>query len=127
MDDYKKLAMIYEGYLGNSYDGPSKAYVAGEAPRGQSYKKGQLPVGQDSSGSGRAFDAGLVGQGIVAPISDDEEIVGSPIVDKINELIEKAVDDDMQYAVFALGELKEFVVDYLNTKEFNHSYQDKPN
>ena len=124
MDDYKKLALIYEGYLGNSYDGPPKAYVAGEAPRGQSYKKGQLPIGQDSSGSGRAFDAGLAGQGIVTPISD-EEVIGSPIIDKIDECIEKAVANDMQYAVFTLGELKEFVVNYLNKKEFSHSYQGK--
>ena len=116
MDDYKKLAEIYEGYLGMSYDGPTKSYPTNSAPHGYSYRKGQLPVGQEVSGGDRMYDAGMAGQGITIPVSDEEE-VKSPIIDKISEYMQQAVDDEMQYAVYILGELKQFVSSYLDKQD----------
>lgn len=114
MNDYDKMRVLYEGYIGNSYNpGPNGRYSPAEAPSGYSYKKGHLPVGHDSSGGGRGFDAGLTGQGITT-INSDEEVAAvkkSDIVSKINALIDQSSNDGSDYTVYQLTSLKEYVND----------------
>ena len=114
MNDYNEMRALYEGYIGNSYNpGPNGQYSPAEAPSGYSYKKGHLPVGHDSSGGGRGFDAGQTGQGI-ATINSDEEISTvnkSDIISKIDALIDQCNTDGSDYTMYQLISLKEYVND----------------
>jgi hypothetical protein len=102
---------LYDDYINESYDpGPNRKYTAAEAPQGYSYKRGQLPLGTSSSGSGRGFDAGQGGQGI-AVINSDEEVTSSTerIIRKIEELIDQSKIDGADYTVYQLTSLLQYI------------------
>ena len=111
MNDYKNMRELYESYINDSYDpGPNRKYTAAEAPSGYSYKRGHLPLGTASSGSGRGFDAGQGGQGI-AVINSDEELPADTvrIIRKIEELIDQSNIDGADYTVYQLTSLLQYI------------------
>ena len=101
---------LYEGYIGLSIDrGPNSQYDAEPAPTGYSYRK-PLP---GYPGHGRGYDRGVTQPGI-AIINADEEgqsIAKAITLDKVDELIEQSVADEMNYATIQLAKLKEFIED----------------
>ena len=106
MNDYKEIYKLYEGYLGLSYDsGPNASYTYQQGDN--SYRKGALPTAIPGSGN-NLYAMGQNSQGITAPVGDEEE-KHTPVIDKINELMKQAHEDEMMYAVHMLGTLKEYI------------------
>ena len=114
-DDYKELQKIYEGYGGQFTD----TMVAGQLAAKQdnrSYGKGGLPLAYPGGGS-NPYARGVAGAYQVPTavvLSGDEEvsvkdIENQLVLDKIDEHIERALEDEMMYAVHSLGQLKEYV------------------
>ena len=118
--DFEKIQKLYEeGYRGLSYDqGPNAKYGAAGAPTGYSYRKGGLPMGYPGAGGWSAYNAGQAGSygvGTAAIISGDEEIeaaeiINLDVIDKVNELIDEAEQEEMDYAVLQLSRLKEHII-----------------
>jgi hypothetical protein len=113
-DDYKELQKIYEGYGGQFTD----TMVAGQLAAQQdntSYGKGRLPLAYPGSGGNNYArgEAGAYQVPNVFVISDEEvqvkDIENQIVIDKIDEYMEQALEDEMMYAVHSLGQLKEYV------------------
>jgi hypothetical protein len=114
-NDFAEIQKIYEGY-GGQY---TPIMVAGQQAAQQgdpSYGKGRLPTaypGAGSSGYARGV-AGAYQVPTAVVLSGDEEvsvkdIENQLVLDKIDEHIERALEDEMMYAVHSLGQLKEYV------------------
>lgn len=109
MNEYKQLQAIYEGWGGISRDSsPNDRYTATQS--NHSYR-GTLPF--NSGGSDNLYARMALNTGVTPIEAEEETIPGdikkSIVIDKINELLTKAVEDEMSYAVFNLGKLKEFI------------------
>ena len=113
-DDYKELQQIYEEFGGQF----TNTMVAGQLAAQQgnpSYPKGGLPMGYPVIvGNNYARgEAGTYQVPNVFVISDEEvqvkDIENQVVIDKIDEYMEQALEDEMMYAVHALGQLKEYV------------------
>jgi len=110
VNDYEEIGKLYEGYLGLSYDaGPNASYTYKQGDN--SYRKGALPTAVPGSGYS-AYRMGQNSQGITAIIGDEEEN-HNPVITKVDELIAKAHEDEMMYAVHMLSTLREFIKDGL--------------
>ena len=115
-DDYKELQQIYEEFGGQFTD----TMVAGQLAAKQdnrSYGKGGLPLAYPGGGS-NPYARGVAGAYQVPTavvLSGDEEevqvkdIENQIVIDKIDEYMEQALEDEMMYAVHSLGQLKEYV------------------
>ena len=118
MNDFEELQKIYEGYRGLDYNsGPNAKYTADMAPNGYSYRKGQLPTAYPGAGGYSQYNAGQAGYyqtPTVAIIADEEveaaEIINLDVLEKVDELIEEAEQDEMTYAVLQLSRLKEHII-----------------
>jgi hypothetical protein len=110
VSSFRDLQKIYEGgYRGMSYNpSPNKTYTA--EPSNHSYR-GSLPF--NAGGSDNEFARMAANTGVV--IADDEEHTATgvisrvEVIDKIQELMKTANQDEMMYAVHLLGQLKEFI------------------
>jgi len=114
-DDYKELQKIYQEYGGQF----TNTMAAGQRAAQQykdSYPKGRLPLA-NPGGGGNPYASGVSGNyqvPTVTVIAGDEEvqvkdIENQIVIDKIDEYIEQALEDEMMYAVHSLGQLKEYV------------------
>lgn len=118
MNDFEQLQKIYEGYRGLDYNpGPNAKYTANMSPNGYSYRKGQLPTAYPGAGEYSQYNAGQAGYyqtPTVAIIADEEveaaEIINLDVLEKVDELIEEAEQDEMTYAVLQLSRLKEHII-----------------
>jgi hypothetical protein len=118
VNDYQKLQEIYEeGYRGLDYNpGPNAEYTANMSPNGYSYRKGQLPTGYPGAGGYSQYNYAQAG-GYQVPtvlVVDEEveaaEIINIDVIEKVDQLMEEAEEDGMEYAVLQLSRLKEHII-----------------
>ena len=118
-NDYENIQKLYEeGYRGLDYNpGPNAKYTANMAPNGYSYRKGQLPTGYPGAGGYSQYNytqAGGYQVPTVAVIADEEieaaEIINLDVIEKVDQLMEEAEEDGMEYAVLQLSRLKEHII-----------------
>jgi len=114
-DDYKELQQIYEEFGGQFTPTMASGQRAAQLDD-QSYGKGRLPTAYPNSSGGSAYARGVANDyrvPTVVVISDEEvpvkDIENQIVIDKIDEYMEQALEDEMMYAVHALGQLKEYV------------------
>ena len=112
MNDFQELQKIYEGYPAYDNIGPNAKYKPGEAPPKQSfYRKGQLPVGYPGGSGYSAYDYNQTKSGyIVDEEIEAAEIINLDVIEKVDQLIEEAEGDGMEYAVLQLSRLKEHII-----------------
>ncbi len=118
MNDYQKLQEIYEeGYRGLDYNpGPNAEYTANMSPNGYSYRKGQLPTGYPGAGGYSQYNyaqAGGYQVGTVLVVDEEieaAEIINLDVLEKVDQLMEEAEEDGMEYAVLQLSRLKEHII-----------------
>ena len=118
MNDYKEIGIIYEAFKGGSPNmharDTTRSYPPGQSDNTHHSYGPHIPF-KDPGGSGRAWDAGQMGQGITAPISDEEiqaepkEIMNLDVLDKINSLIKDAERFEDTKTLIALDELKRHI------------------
>lgn len=106
-NDFENIAKIYmEGWGGQLYNPPpNKGYPAKMSKH--SYR-GTLPF--NSGGDDNNYTSNMMNSSIV-PVSDEEElnetqISNIQVVQAIDEIIDQANKDGMDYCVFMLGKLK---------------------
>jgi len=115
-DIYTK--QINEGFRGMSYDpGTNKSYH-GEI--GKHSYKGSFPFNTGKKGYDNAYAYNAVSPPMVpTPISSDEEetveevrgtISKQKVVEYVNDLIDKASAEGMDFATFQLGQIKDFII-----------------
>ena len=118
-NDYENIQKLYEeGYRGLDYNpGPNAKYTANMSPNGYSYRKGQLPTGYPGAGGYSQYNyaqAGGYQVPTVAIIADEEieaaEIINIDVIEKVDQLMEEAEEDGMEYAVLQLSRLKEHII-----------------
>ena len=118
-NDYENIQKLYEeGYRGLDYNpGPNAKYTANMAPNGYSYRKGQLPTGYPGAGGYSQYNyaqAGGYQVPTVTVIADEEieaaEIINLDVIEKVDQLMEEAEEDGMEYAVLQLSRLKEHII-----------------
>jgi hypothetical protein len=113
-DDYKEIQKIYEEYGGQFTPTMADGQLAAQQGN-PSFRKGGLPLAYPGGGSNNYArgEAGAYQVPTVTPIGDEEVLVkdieNRIVIDKIDEYIEQALEDDMMYAVHSLGQLKEYV------------------
>ena len=112
MNDFQELQKIYEGYPAYDNIGPNAKYKPGEAPPKQSfYRKGQLPVGYPGGSGYSAYNYNQTKSGyIVDEEIEAAEIINLDVIEKVDQLIEEAEGDGMEYAVLQLSRLKEHII-----------------
>ena len=121
MNDYEKMQMIYEGFRGQhailrSY-GPNMKYTPDEGitPPGYTLSNtpGHLPLASPDTGKQRPVGGEGAMQGITAPIDEEivaAEIINLDVIEKVDQLMEEAEEDGMEYAVLQLSRLKEHII-----------------
>ncbi len=112
MNDFQELQKIYEGYPAYNDIGPNAKYEPGESPPKQSfYRKGQLPVGYPGGSGYSAYNYNQTKSGyIVDEEIEAAEIINLDVIDKVEQLMEEAEEDGMEYAVLQLSRLKEHII-----------------
>ena len=121
-NDFEKIQQIYEeGFRGQhailrSY-GPNMKYAPdeGRTPPGYtlSYIPGHLPLASPDTGKQRPVGGEGAMQGITAPIDEEilaAEIINLDVLEKVDELLDEAERDEMEYAVLQLSRLREHVI-----------------
>ncbi len=114
-NDYTELRKIYEGYGGQSMDyGPNTQYTPADASVNLTYGKGRLPTAYPGMGGQYSgYEYGQVSNGITSPAEMEEvpvkDISNQLVLNKIDEYVEQAFEDEMMYAVHSLGQLKEYI------------------
>ena len=111
--------MIYEGFRGQhailrSY-GPNMKYTPGDAPPGYTLSNipGHLPLASPNPGLQRPAGGEGALQGITAPIDEEilaAEIINLDVLEKVDELLDEAEKDEMEYAILQLSRLREHVI-----------------
>ena len=121
-NDFEKIQQIYEeGFRGQhailrSY-GPNMKYAPdeGRTPPGYtlSYIPGHLPLASPDTGKQRPVGGEGAMQGITAPIDEEilaAEIINLDVLEKVDELLDEAEKDEMEYAILQLSRLKEHII-----------------
>ena len=121
-NDFEKIQQIYEeGFRGQhailrSY-GPNMKYMPdeGRTPPGYtlSYIPGHLPLASPDTGKQRPVGGEGAMQGITAPIDEEilaAEIINLDVLEKVDELLDEAEKDEMEYAILQLSRLREHVI-----------------
>ena len=121
-NDFEKIQQIYEeGFRGQhailrSY-GPNMKYAPdeGRTPPGYtlSYIPGHLPLASPDTGKQRPVGGEGAMQGITAPIDEEilaAEIINLDVLEKVDELLDEAEKDEMEYAILQLSRLREHVI-----------------
>tara|TARA_A100001515_G_C4474273_1_gene177913 strand:- start:88 stop:483 length:396 start_codon:yes stop_codon:yes gene_type:complete len=121
-NDFEKIQQIYEeGFRGQhailrSY-GPNMKYAPDEmiTPPGYtlSYIPGHLPLASPDTGKQRPVGGEGAMQGITAPIDEEilaAEIINLDVLEKVDELLDEAEKDEMEYAILQLSRLREHVI-----------------
>jgi hypothetical protein len=112
VNDFHELQKIYEGYPAYNDIGPNAKYEPGESPPKQSfYRKGQLPVGYPGGSGYSAYNYNQTKSGyIVDEEIEAAEIINLDVIEKVDQLIDEAEGDGMEYAVLQLSRLKEHII-----------------
>lgn len=116
MDDYKEMSMLYEASLQKRTIArdTSRAYPPGQSDNVHHSYGPHIPF-KDPGGSGRVWDGAQMGQGITAPISDEEghtdssTFMRNDILKKIDSLTKDAERFEDVKTILALSDLKKFV------------------
>ena len=121
-NDFEKIQQIYEeGFRGQhailrSY-GPNMKYAPdeGRTPPGYtlSYIPGHLPLASPDTGKQRPVGGEGAMQGITAPIDEEilaAEIINLDVLEKVDELLDEAEKDEMEYAILQLSRLREHII-----------------
>jgi hypothetical protein len=119
VNDFEKMQMIYEGFRGQhailrSY-GPNMKYTPGEAPPGYTLSNtpGHLPLASPNSGLQRPASGEGAGQGLTIPIDEEipaVEIINLDVLEKVDQLIDEAKAEEMEYAILQLSRLREHII-----------------
>jgi|TARA_R110002020_G_scaffold404244_1_gene614307 hypothetical protein len=112
VNDFEEIQKIYEeGYRGQQFDPvkPPNAY-----PARQDWGPYSRPIPGSPESSGYSmYQQNMVGNGI-AQVIDEEipavEIINLDVIEKIDELLDEAEDEEMTYAVLQLSRLKEHII-----------------
>ena len=121
-NDYQNIQQIYEeGFRGQhavlrSY-GPNMKYTPDEdiTPPGYtlSYEPGHLPLASPDTGKQRPVGGEGALQGITTAIDEEilaAEIINLDVLEKVDELLDEAEKDEMEYAILQLSKLKEHII-----------------
>ena len=119
-NDFEKIQKIYEeGFRGQhailrSY-GPNMKYTPGKAPPGYTLANtpGHLPLASPDTGKQRPVGGEGAMQGLTVPIDEElpaAEIINLDVLEKVNELIDEAEKDEMEYAILQLSRLREHII-----------------
>ena len=121
-NDFEKIQQIYEeGFRGQhailrSY-GPNMKYAPdeGRTPPGYtlSYIPGHLPLASPDTGKQRPVGGEGALQGITTAIDEEilaAEIINLDVLEKVDELLDEAEKDEMEYAILQLSRLREHVI-----------------
>ena len=118
-NDYENIQRIYEeGYRGLSMQPlVNPKYQSIHAAPGYSIRKGALP---GYPGRADQFELGAVGDyqvGTAVPVDEERptdvekaEIINIDVIEKVDQLMEEAEEDGMEYAVLQLSRLKEHII-----------------
>ena len=119
MKDFEEMQKIYEGFRGQhailrSF-GPNMKYMPGEAPPGYTLANtpGHLPLASPDTGKQRPVGGEGAMQGLTVPIDEElpaAEIINLDVLEKVNELIDEAEKDEMEYAILQLSRLREHII-----------------
>ena len=118
MNDYKEMQRLYEGFLGQSAEvvnyGPNIKYTPHNPHKNTLAREpGGLPFQAAGSRGTRRYDAGLGGQNITRVVGDEEvkekKISNTAVINKIEELITKAEEEDNPTCTYALAQLMKHV------------------
>ena len=119
MDDFKEMGLLYEAFTksGNPHIGRAKdtirSYPA-DQPQNPHHSLRTTPL-KDPGGSGRLYDGGQAGQGVITPISDEESgadvstFLRHDILKKLETLMIDAESFQDTKTMIALDELKRFI------------------
>jgi len=117
--DFEEMQKIYEGFRGQhailrSF-GPNMKYMPGEAPPGYTLANtpGHLPLASPDTGKQRPVGGEGAMQGLTVPIDEElpaAEIINLDVLEKVNELIDEAEKDEMEYAILQLSRLREHII-----------------
>ena len=114
MNDFEELQRIYEeGYRGQSFDPikPSNSY-----PAQQDWGPYSRPIpGSPESSGYSAYRQNMVGNGITHIIDEERpieaaEIINLDVLEKVDELIDEAEQEEMTYAVLQLSRLRDHII-----------------
>lgn len=110
VSSFRDLQTIYEdGFRGQSYNPTINRTYAAE-PSKHSYR-GELPF--NAGGSDNEFARMALNTGITIADDEEHEVTGTidkvTIIDKLDDLMKTASNDEMMYAVHVLGTLKEYI------------------
>ena len=119
-NDFEKIQQIYEeGFRGQhailrSY-GPNMKYTPGKAPPGYTLSNtpGHLPLASPDTGKQRPVGGEGAMQGLTVPIDEEilaAEIINLDVLEKVDELLDEAEKDEMEYAILQLSRLREHVI-----------------
>jgi hypothetical protein len=119
-NDFEKIQQIYEeGFRGQhailrSY-GPNMKYTPGKAPPGYTLSNtpGHLPLASPDTGKQRPVGGEGAMQGLTVPIDEEilaAEIINLDVLEKVDELLDEAEKDEMEYAILQLSRLREHVL-----------------
>ena len=121
-NDFEKIQKIYEeGFRGQhailrSY-GPNMKYTPGKAPPGYTLSNtpGHLPLASPDTGKQRPVGGEGAMQGLTVPIDEEgaiekASIINHDVLDKVDELLDEAEKDEMEYAILQLSRLREHVI-----------------
>ena len=118
MNDFEKMQQIYEeGFLGQSAQvvsyGPNIKYTPHNPHTNTMAREpGQLPFQSGGSRGSRRYDAGLAGQNITRIVDEEipeKKISNSAVIKKIEELIQRADEEENPTCTYALAELMKHV------------------
>lgn len=106
MSDLRKIQQIYEGgYNGVSIDTPLSNYTQSNVGRTSKAYTYQRPIPTTSPDKPAYVQAPLG----TSPIESEEEVIGniprSDVVKLLNQEMENAVAENMDYCVYVLGKL----------------------
>jgi len=113
VNDYKKLQLIYEGGGMSVSEPGNPKYAPDPRNSGLHTYPSQLDFNKGNTGSNAysvAAAAGTAGR-IEA---EESEIIGNIstelVIDRLSDLLDRANKEGMHYAIYALGNLKEFIL-----------------
>jgi hypothetical protein len=112
-NDYKNMQFIYEGLLGDYPGASNSRYAPDPRNSGLHTYPNQLDFNKGNTGQ-NAYSVAAAAGGAGRMEAEEDNITGNIatelIIDKLSSLLNKASKDEMHYAIYALGSLKEFIL-----------------
>jgi len=109
VNDYKKLQLIYEGGGMSVSEPGNPKYAPDPRNSGLHTYPSQLDFNKGSN-AGIAGIAGIAGRIEAEESKITGNISTELVIDKLSDLLDRANKEGMHYAIYALGNLKEFIL-----------------